>query len=71
MSPGLHLLLISGVALLAQHDENRLAISGCLSGDMIRDTWHSEASARCRHQVYICLSAYGIRGASLSDILAC
>ena len=58
-------LSISGAALLAQHTDIRLAISDSFSGDMIRDTLHSKASARCRHHVYICLSAFGIRKASL------
>ena len=60
-------LSISGAALLPEHEDIRLAISDDFSGDMIRDTLRSEASARCRHHVYICLSASGIREASLSE----
>lgn len=57
-------LIISGAALLK---DIRLAISDSLSRDMTRDTLDSEASARCRHHVYICLSAFGTREALLSE----
>lgn len=60
-------LSISAAALLPEHEVIRLAISDTFSGDMIRDTLHSEASARCRHHVYICLSAFATREASISE----
>ena len=60
-------LSISGVALLPEHEDVRIAISDSSSGEMIRNTLHSEVSARCGHHVHICLSAFEIREASLSE----